>query len=90
MEDLGVVSAFFNMGNDPDGTRVGRQSKFYKAWTLANEDPPRKGEHMSPEIFIDKMFYVTVADCVNDSEGAGKHDGEVYSRIIAFHSMETP
>jgi hypothetical protein len=32
------VSAFFNLGDDPNGYRVGRQSRFYKAWVIANGD----------------------------------------------------
>jgi len=90
MEEPGEVSAFFNLGNDPKGPRVGRQSKFYKAWKMANGGPPSRGEEMSPDIFLDKMMVVSVDDCDLDSEGATKDDDDIYSKITAFHSLVTP
>ena len=72
----GVISAFFNFGNDRSGPRVGRQSRYYKAWVLANGEHPRKGQVMSPETFLDGQFFeVEVESCNRDAEGAPKPGG---------------
>jgi hypothetical protein len=90
VHELGEVSGFFNLGNDPSGPHVGRGSRYWKAWTLANEAQPQKGERMTPHVFLDKMFRVQVEDSRKDSEGGIKSDAEVYSRITNFLSLETP
>jgi len=40
------VSAFYNMGNDATQWHIGRRSRFYTAWTLANGESPRKGQRI--------------------------------------------
>lgn len=45
---------------------------------------------MIPDIFLDKIMWVSVEDCDRDSEGVTKEDDEVYSKIIAFHSLNIP
>jgi hypothetical protein len=69
---------------------VGRASRYFKVWTLANDAPPQNGEQMDPHVFLDKMFRVQVEDSRKDSEGGIKSDAEVYSRITNFLSLETP
>jgi hypothetical protein len=49
VHEPGGVSAFFNLGSDRLKQYIGRQSKYFQAWTLANGGLPRKGEQMSPE-----------------------------------------
>jgi hypothetical protein len=90
MYEPGEVSGFFNLGNDRSGQRAGRASRYWKAWTLANEAAPRKGERMDPRVFLDKMFEVQIEDSQKDSEGGLKSDAEVYSRITKFVSLVTP
>ena len=85
------VSAFFNFGNDPDAYRIGRQSRFYKAWVIANGEHPRKGQKMAPEVFLDGQFFeVEVETSDRDSDGKPKQEAEVYSRITRIISATRP
>ena len=60
------VCAFFNMGNDKKEPKAGRQSRFFRAWTIANGELPRKGHEMDLKVFLDgqvwaKLRWTTVA-----------------------------
>jgi hypothetical protein len=91
VHEPGGVSAFFNLGSDRLKQYIGRQSKYFQAWTIANGGLPRKGEQMSPEVFLDGQFlWVTVEDSKRKTDGSEKVDAEVYSRIAKFHSAERP
>jgi hypothetical protein len=91
VHEPGGVSAFFNLGSDRLKQYIGRQSKYFQAWTLANGGPPRKGEQMSPHVFLEGQFFlVTVEDSRLKTDGTEKADAEVYSRITKFHSAEHP
>ncbi len=82
------VSAFFNFGNEKHGPKIARQSRFYKAWVLANGDHPRRGQKMSPDIFLEGQFFeVEVQACNRDSEGNPKPQAEEYSRVTRILSM---
>jgi hypothetical protein len=89
-DEPGEVSYFINMGNNREGPRVGRHSNYYKAWTLANSGPPRKGEPMDPRIFLDKFFRARIADCSKDSDDRDKPKGEVYSHITELLELVSP
>ena len=83
------VSVFFNMGNDPNGPKAGRMSRFFRAWVIANGDFPRKGQKMKPDVFLDGQFFeVEVESCNRDSEGKPKQDAEVYSRVTRILSAK--
>jgi hypothetical protein len=85
------VSAFFNFGNDPNGCRIGRQSRFYKAWVIANGEHPRKGQQMTPEVFLDGQFFeVEVESSRCDADGETKHEAEVYSKVTRILSVSRP
>ena len=89
VHEPGGVSAFFNLGSDRLKQYIGRQSKYFQAWTIANGGLPRKGEQMSPNVFLDgQFFWVTVEDSSRKTDGTEKVDAEVYSRITKFHSSE--
>jgi hypothetical protein len=91
VHEPGGVSAFFNLGSDRLKQYIGRQSKYFQAWTLANGGSPRKGEQMSPDVFLEGQFFlVTVEDSRRKTDGTEKADAEVYSRITKFHSAERP
>jgi hypothetical protein len=82
------VSAFFNFGDSPEGPRIGRQSRYYKAWVLANGEHPRKGQKMSPDIFLEGQFFeVEIAECNRDADGKPKPGAETYSRIVKLISV---
>lgn len=81
------ASIFFNLGTYRASPSIGRgrQSKYYRAWVLANGgEPPRKGQSMEPSIFIDKFFYARVENCKRDSDGNLKDEAAVYSLITDF------
>ncbi len=78
----GFISAFFNFGNDKTAKSIGRQSRYFKAWTVANGELPKRGELMSPDVFLNGQFFeVLVEKCDKDSAGNPKPEEEVYSRV---------
>ncbi|HEV2711423.1 MAG TPA: hypothetical protein VGU67_14500 [Edaphobacter sp.] len=85
------VSAFFNLGDDPNGIRIGRQSRFYKAWVIANGEHPRKGQRMDLDVFLEGQFFqVVVADSGKDAERKNKNPAEVYSIVTQILSAVRP
>jgi len=91
VSEPGVVSAFFNFGSDPSGSRIGRRSRYYKAWVLANGEHPRKGQVMTPDVFLDGQFIeVEVERCNRDPEGKAKAQAEQYSRVTDILSVWWP
>jgi len=87
LDEPGEVSAFFNLGNYPAAPSMGksRQSRIYRLVTLANGGPPRTGEAIDfQHLLLDKFFMVRIEDCLLDSKGQAKTNGEVYSRITEF------
>ena len=85
------VSAFFNLGDDREGCRIGRMSRFYKAWIIAKGEHPQRGESMSPNIFLEgQIFEVDVGKCNRDADGKTKQDAEMYSRITRIVSARWP
>jgi hypothetical protein len=79
-----LICAFFNMGTNRDKPRAGRHSRYFKAWTIANGDLPRRGQQMDPEVFLEGQVYeLEVGDNSVDSEERQKTDAEVYSRVMA-------
>jgi hypothetical protein len=77
------VSAFYNFGEDPKAPQIGRRSRFYEAWSQVNGEPPRKGQQMAPEDFVEDslMYLVRVDDCKHDVKEQAKPDALVYSRV---------
>ena len=85
------VCIFFNMGSDPAKPKAGRQSNYFKAWTLANGELPKRGQVMTPETFLDgQIFEIEVADSRKDSGERPKAEAEVYSRVTAILSATSP
>lgn len=81
--DEQIVSAFYSLGEDRKTYKIGTRSKYFRDWVRANGGPPRHGQEMSPEIFLNPElgFTVHVSDTVKDGEGVAKDDALVYSRI---------
>jgi hypothetical protein len=73
------VFLFLNMGK---GGPPKRGSNFFKVWTAANGELPRKGQEMALEIFTEPglVYTVQVEDAAKDAEGNEKPDALVYSR----------
>jgi hypothetical protein len=67
LDDGALVCAFYNFGSNRGGPEVMRRGNYFKAWTLANGELPRKGQQMSPEVFLEgQIFTVEVKDSRND------------------------
>lgn len=89
VEEPVTLAIFLNLAGDESGPgKPGRQSKFYKHWTMANGEPPRKGQRMNFDVFVDKFFMAQVEKVTKDSKGALKPDAEIYSRISHFIRRE--
>jgi hypothetical protein len=86
------LSAFFNMGCDASGPHIGRRSRFYAVWSMANGEAPRKGQQMALKAFTDPalLYLVRVADCAKDGKDAAKPDALIYSRVTEILKIERP
>ena len=75
------LALFFHLGTGQK-PHAGRKSKYWAAWITANAGQlPRRGQTMTPRLFVGKAFMVRV-DCVQKRWDSGKHsEGEVYSTI---------
>ena len=89
-DEPGEASYFMNMGNKREAPQVGRQSKYYRAWTMANGGPPCKGQAMAPDVFLGKFLRVRIEDCRKDRDEREKPEGEVYSRITELLEIVIP
>lgn len=85
------VCAFFNMGTNPEKPHAGPQSRYFRAWTLANGERPHAKQKLDPRVFLDcQIFSVEVEDCRADAEGQQKDDSLVYSRVKGVLSANLP
>ncbi len=88
LDDGARVCAFYNMGNDPKGPVPARRGNYFAAWTLANGDLPRKGERMTPDVFLEGQVYtVNVKDCRRNAKEQEKADAEIYSVVSEIVSV---
>lgn len=87
-----AVSAFFNLGSNPEMPHIGRNSRFYAAWCKANGEHPRKGQQMTYSVFTEPglLYLVRVADCVKDWKEADKPEELGYSRVTEILKIERP
>lgn len=92
LTDGTLVSAFFNLGSDPAEPHIGRRSRFYAVWSLANGGAPRKGRQMALNTFTGPalLYLVRVADATKDGKDADKPDALVYSRVTEILRIERP
>jgi hypothetical protein len=89
-DEPGVASYFMNMGSNRERPHVGRGSKYYAAWTMANGGPPVTGQQMDPAVFVGKFFHARIADCAKDSKKQDKPDEEVYSHVSELIELVSP
>jgi hypothetical protein len=85
-----LVSAFFNLESDPAKPHIGRRSRFYKVWCLANGEAPRRGQQMTPETFAESglLYVVRVEDSLKDEKENEKPDALRYSRVTDVLRVE--
>ena len=90
LDDGTIVSAFFNMGNDRAKPRVGRRSRFYAVWAMANGGPPYKGQELALSTFTEPglAYVVQVEDALSDGKGSAKPEELVYSRVSEVIRVE--
>lgn len=84
------VCVFYNFGNDRSGPKIGRRSKYFQAWTRANGGLPRKGQEMSPDVFLGQLFTIEVRDCRRNEKEEDKVESEVYSKVTEIVSVDHP
>ena len=89
LDDGARVCAFYNFGSNREGPVTMRRGNYFKAWTLANGELPRKGQLMSPDVFLEgQIFTVEVKDSRNDPADTEKADAEVYSKVTAILNVD--
>jgi hypothetical protein len=87
------VCAFYNLGTDPKQLYFGRKSKYVRDWTIANGEPPRRGDSLDPQVFLcGQVFELEVGDSLEnpDQEQKRKTDDEAYSRVTKMISAVRP
>lgn len=83
------VCAFYNMGTNRERPHAGQQSRYFKAWCIANGERPQAQQKLDPDVFLEsQVFNIEVADCGADSEGKQKDDSLVYSRVTSVLSAD--
>jgi hypothetical protein len=73
------VVLFLNLGED---MKPKRASGFFRAWTMANGELPKKGQKMDSSVFLeDQIYEIEVVDAAADSTGERKANAEIYSKV---------
>lgn len=74
-----------------DAPKIGRRGNYFKAWTLANDELPCKGQEMSPDVFMEgQVFTIEVMDSRQNSAEKDKADAEIYSVVTEIVSAARP
>lgn len=79
----GEVYAFLNMGRGADPV-AGRNSKYFRTWTMANGSQPKKRQQLSERVFRGAMFRLRIRDAARTHDGKKRTEGEVYSVVDEF------
>ena len=92
LTDSTLISGFYNLGSDAQKPHIGRRSRFYAVWSLANGEAPRKGQQMALEAFTDPalLYLVRVADATKDGKDEAKPEALIYSRVTEILKIERP
>jgi len=78
--NLEVLHAFLNLGTGKQ-PHAGQRSNYFKAWVIAKGRPPRRGDRMTADVFLNQLFEVDVSDVSTDCEGLDKAEPLIYSRV---------
>lgn len=78
--DGASIYGFINLGRG-ESPKAGRRSRYWKAWTMANGAPARRGQTMTPKIFYGRWFRVEVADVTQNTEKKAHGQPEIYSTV---------
>ena len=64
-----ILPIYYPVGSTPDGRLKARaNTKYRKAWVIAADRKPARGDRMSPKVFEGKFFLVKVALVKTDSD----------------------
>jgi hypothetical protein len=83
------VCGFLNLGTD-EKPKAGRRSNYWRAWVIANGEPPRKRQVLSRRVFVGKIFLVRIGDVEKDMDGAVHAEFEKYSVIQEIKEKRWP
>ena len=64
------LAMFVHMGQGK-GEKRGPSTKFYRLWSLFNDDLPKRQQQMNLEVFAAKFCMVKVETVVTDAKGNG-------------------
>jgi len=84
-----LVCGFFHMGRG-DEPKAGRRSRYYRAWTIANNGPPRRRQTLSARVFKGKVFEVEIADVAQSFDQRAHPKSLVYSTVREILSKKWP
>lgn len=75
------ICGFYHLGS---GLRpkVGRGSRYMRAWAIAKGDAPRKGEVVGPKVFRGKLFEVEVRVVTRT------HDGKDHPPCLTYSTVK--
>jgi hypothetical protein len=83
-----VVSAFFNLGKNPDKCEFGARSRYFSCWVKANGGLPKHGQTMMPDVFFEgQVFEVVVADATLNTQNERKAEAEIYSKVLDIRKV---
>jgi hypothetical protein len=75
------VPLWWNLGRG-EKPKVGRRSKYFEAWTRASGEEPKRGDRLSPKVFVNRWARVRVGD----STGPKPKRGESLPKVVSTYS----
>jgi len=72
------VFGFFHLSRGSKPV-IGRRSRYYAAWVMANGGPPRRRDRLSPRVFKGKWFLLRIRDVRKRHDQLEHSEHDVYS-----------
>jgi hypothetical protein len=90
LDDESHVCLFYNFNGDQrSGPIVANRGRYRADWIRANGDQPRRGQEMSPDVFLEGQLYtLEVRNTVRNSDQTEKACGEIYSQVKSIIIIE--
>jgi hypothetical protein len=61
MQVVARVPLWMNLGSG-DKPHAGRRKRYFREWVLANGEPPKRKDRLSPRVFVRRMVRVEIGD----------------------------
>jgi hypothetical protein len=74
------VCGFLNLGTGSKPS-AGRRSQYWRAWVIASGDLPRRRQVLSPRVFMNKLFEVSVETVKKAHDGVEHPAQAIYSTV---------